>query len=140
VDRIVVGTDLGERSVAAVATAAQMAKAMGATLHLVSVSPMQVVAMGPEAIVVPDHGALVDSTKAELEALAVDLRGQGLDVEIHAMVGDASEALCSVADKVKADLIVVGNKRMQGAGRLLGSVPNRVAHKASCSVLIAQTG
>ena len=32
-----------------------------------------------------------------------------------------------------------GNKRMTGAARLLGSVPNRVAHKATCSVLIART-
>ena len=40
---------------------------------------------------------------------------------------------------VDADLIVVGNKRMKGAARLLGSVPNRVAHKAPSSVLIART-
>ncbi len=45
----------------------------------------------------------------------------------------------SVAGDVGADLIVVGNKRMQGAGRVLGSVPNDVARTAACAVLIAKT-
>jgi nucleotide-binding universal stress UspA family protein len=40
---------------------------------------------------------------------------------------------------VEADLVVVGNKGMSGVRRVLGSVPNTVAHEAPCSVLIAQT-
>ncbi len=88
---------------------------------------------------IPDHPELVAAAKADLESMARDLRRRGLDVEVHACVGEASEALCAVAETVEADLIVVGNKRMQGASRLLGSVPNRVAHKAGCSVLIART-
>jgi nucleotide-binding universal stress UspA family protein len=35
--------------------------------------------------------------------------------------------------------IVVGNKGMRGARRVLGSVPNSVAHLAPCSVLIVDT-
>ncbi len=139
VKRIVVGTDLSPRSTAAVSLAAQLAEAMGATVHLVSACPSPAVAMGPEVMVIPDHGELVDSTKADLEALAGNLRRSGLSVEVHACIGDACDALCSVAETVEADLIVVGNKRMQGAARILGSVPNRVAHKAGCSVLIART-
>ena len=38
-----------------------------------------------------------------------------------------------------ADVIVVGNKGMQGVRRILGSVPNSVAHQAPCDVLIAFT-
>jgi nucleotide-binding universal stress UspA family protein len=34
-------------------------------------------------------------------------------------------------------MIVVGNRGMQR--RLLGSVPNTVAHKADCSVVIVKT-
>jgi nucleotide-binding universal stress UspA family protein len=139
VKRIVVGTDLSPRSTAAVGLAADLAKAMGATVHLVTACPSPAVAVGPEVMVIPDHGELVDSTKADLDTLAGDLRRKGLTVEVHTCVGDASDALCSVAETVEADLIVVGNKRMQGAARLLGSVPNRVAHKATCSVLIART-
>ena len=61
-------------------------------------------------------------------------------METHTPIGDAADGLCSVAEAIGADLIVVGNKRMHGVARLLGSVPNRVAHKATCSVLIARTG
>jgi nucleotide-binding universal stress UspA family protein len=137
--RIVVGTDLSARSTAAVRMAAELAGATGAILHLVSACPGPAVAMGPEVMVIPDHGEVVDSMTADLEKMAADLRRTGVAVEVHACVGEASEALCSVAETVQADLIVVGNKRMQGAARLLGSVPNKVAHKAGCSVLIART-
>ena len=39
----------------------------------------------------------------------------------------------------RPDLIVVGNKGMKGVRRVLGSVPNSVAHGAACSVLIVDT-
>jgi nucleotide-binding universal stress UspA family protein len=36
--------------------------------------------------------------------------------------------------------VIVGNKGMAGAKRfMLGSVPDRVSHHASCSVLIVHT-
>jgi len=38
-----------------------------------------------------------------------------------------------------ADLIVVGNRGMTGAGRILGSVPAAVAREAPCAVLIVPT-
>ena len=139
VKQIVVGTDLSPRSTAAVGLAAELAVAMGATVHLVSACGPPTVAMGQEVMVIPDHAEVVDSVEADLQRLAGDLRSRGLEVEVHACVGEAADALCVVAETVEADLIVVGNKRMQGAARLLGSVPNRVAHKAACSVLIART-
>jgi nucleotide-binding universal stress UspA family protein len=33
----------------------------------------------------------------------------------------------------------VGNRGMKGARRILGSVPNHVAHHASCAVMIVPT-
>jgi nucleotide-binding universal stress UspA family protein len=54
--------------------------------------------------------------------------------------GDPADAILDVAEDRKADLIVVGKKGMTGAKRfLLGSVPNKVSHHASCSVLIIHT-
>ena len=120
--------------------AAELADKMGATLHLVSAVPMPAVGMGPEMVIIPDHGQVVDSAKSDLDRMAEEPARPGLTVETHTPVGDAADALCSVAETVSADLIVVGNKRMQGAARILGSVPNRVAHKAACSVLITRTG
>jgi nucleotide-binding universal stress UspA family protein len=62
------------------------------------------------------------------------------DVQTHASEGDPADAILDVAEEIKADLIVVGNKGMTGARRfLLGSVPNNVSHHAPCSVIIVKT-
>ena len=64
---------------------------------------------------------------------------EGLDVQIHSEAGDPADVIVRVADTVGADLIVVGSKGMRGKRRILGSVPNSVAHKAGCNVLVAKT-
>ena len=53
--------------------------------------------------------------------------------------GDPADALMSVAADEEAEMIVVGNRGMSGARRMLGSVPNRVSHHARCGVLIVPT-
>jgi nucleotide-binding universal stress UspA family protein len=62
-----------------------------------------------------------------------------VDAEVHAATGDPAEAIVRVATRIGADLIIVGNKGMRGARRVLGSVPNSIAHQAPCSVLIVDT-
>lgn len=57
----------------------------------------------------------------------------------HAIPGDPADAILMVAAEVDADLVIVGNQGMHGVRRVLGSVPNAVAHKAECSVLIINT-
>jgi nucleotide-binding universal stress UspA family protein len=44
-----------------------------------------------------------------------------------------------IADKQGAQMIVVGNRGMAGAKRVLGSVPNYVSHHARCDVVIVRT-
>ena len=58
---------------------------------------------------------------------------------VSAVEGSPAKALISEAERLEADLIVVGNVRMQGMGRILGSVGNTVAHNSSCNVLIVKT-
>ena len=55
------------------------------------------------------------------------------------MQGSAVPVLLDLAGEVGADVIVTGNRGMTGAKRLLGSVPNTLAHNAECAVLIVQT-
>jgi nucleotide-binding universal stress UspA family protein len=63
-----------------------------------------------------------------------------VEVRTHPIEGDAADAILNVAEEIKADLIVVGNKGMTGARRyFLGSVPNNVSHHAPCSVIIVRT-
>src|SRR5262249_61623305 len=65
-----------------------------------------------------------------LDAAAAKARAAGVgDVTTHPVEGDPADAILNVAEEVKADLIVVGNKGMTGARRyILGSVPNNVSH------------
>jgi nucleotide-binding universal stress UspA family protein len=141
---VVVGTDGTARAAVAVEHAATLARATGATLHLVHAYRL------PSATVIatPELGAVAagsdaDATSAAqslVDDVAERLRADGVaEVSAHARPGGAADALCRVADDVGADVVVVGNKGMAGARRLLGSVPNAVAHHATCAVLIVPT-
>ena len=57
----------------------------------------------------------------------------------HAVADSPADAILDTAKAVGADLILVGSKGMRGARRVLGSVPNSVAHGAECAVLIVKT-
>jgi len=54
--------------------------------------------------------------------------------------GPPATALVNLAESGTYDLLVVGNRGIAGPRRLLGSVPDRVAHEARTSVLIVATG
>ncbi len=138
---IVVGTDGSETASAAVALAVQLAGEQGAKLHLV------IGVHSPTAVAVPSGGAnisdpsgggvLRQAAQHMLEKVAGDVKN--LETEIHTRGGDPAEVIIHLADEVGADLIVVGSKGLRGTRRILGSVPNTVAHKAGCHVLIART-
>ena len=143
-ERILVGTDLSGRGNAAVRMAAELALSTHATLHLLHASPAPMTAASVAAttgvLTSYDHQATIRNATTELESIVADLRRRGLHVEVHVCVSRASDALCTTAEAIDADLIVVGNRRMQGPTRFLGSVGGRVTHHAPCSVLVARTG
>ncbi len=138
---IVVGTDGSDTARAAVALAVQLIRESGGTLHLVAGVPSAsgvTVPAGGVHVVDPSGGAQrSQAAHRMLEKVANEV--QGIDVDIHTAVGDPAEVIVRRADEIRADLIVVGSKGMRGTRRILGSVPNRVAHKAGCHVLIAKT-
>jgi nucleotide-binding universal stress UspA family protein/GNAT superfamily N-acetyltransferase len=121
---VVVGSDGSQSADVAVQAAADLAGKFSATLHVVSAYPAP--RYRPDALRV-------------LAAVKVDARESGVDPQCHARQGTPATVLADVAVEHDADVIVVGNKGMSGAARLLGSVPNTVSHGAPCSVLIVQT-
>jgi nucleotide-binding universal stress UspA family protein/nitrite reductase/ring-hydroxylating ferredoxin subunit len=65
---------------------------------------------------------------------------RALGVKTELVEGEPAPRIVEVARDRGADLIVVGNKGLTGARRvLLGSVPSQVAHAAHTDVLIAKT-
>jgi nucleotide-binding universal stress UspA family protein len=63
--------------------------------------------------------------------------GRGLSCSSAMSEGEPGEVVVALAEQHGADLLVVGNKGMHR--RLLGSVPNTISHRASCSVLVVKT-
>jgi nucleotide-binding universal stress UspA family protein len=138
---IVVGTDGSDTAIQAVRQAVDMARAMGATLELVrSYAPGSERSKGPDASGDANPAMRVrEEVEASLSDAAELARAAGVKVYSHAREGDPADVLLGVAEQQNADLLVVGNKGMSGARRLLGSVPNKVCHHAPCSVLIVRT-
>jgi nucleotide-binding universal stress UspA family protein len=52
--------------------------------------------------------------------------------------GHADERILEAADSERVALVAVGSRGLSGV-RALGSVSERVAHRAPCSVLVART-
>jgi nucleotide-binding universal stress UspA family protein len=142
---IVAGTDGSETANAAVTMAIELARRFGAVLHLVTVvkaspSGMPVTQVGSSVAVIGNHEMTREVQDAGHAVLAKASAGADeVKVEMHLAAGSPADALTELAAKVGADLIVVGSKGMQGSRRLIGSIPNSVAHGATCNVLIAKT-
>ena len=139
---IVVGTDGSDTAKLAVREAVRLAKAFGEEVHVVSgYTPLR----GAHVAGAPEGAAKVwaplpdSEVSAILDEAAAEVRVADVQVHTHAIPTDAADALLQVASDTGANLIVVGNRGMQGARRLLGSVPNKVSHQAPCNVLIVAT-
>jgi nucleotide-binding universal stress UspA family protein len=141
----VVGTDGSETAGEAVSQAIDLAKLSGATLSIVSAyAPVSKKRSAGEQLEAPadvqyELGPREDINLV-LDSAAATAKKEGIEAQTHPVEGDPAEAILTVAEQTKADLIVVGNKGMAGARRfLLGSVPNKVSHHAPCSVIIVRT-
>ncbi len=136
-EKVLVGADGSSTAARAVRTAAELAKATGAELHVVTGYEPDLLRTGERP---GDYVERVTGVPASvLESLRPMLDGLGVQAEYHAATGEPAEAIVRTADRIGADLIVVGNRGMKGMRRILGSVPNSVAHSANCSVLIVDT-
>jgi Universal stress protein family len=63
----------------------------------------------------------------------------GITITLKTLPGNPVERICVIADDLKADLVIVGNRGLGGAaGLVLGSVSERVVHKSSRSVLVVK--
>lgn len=146
--RIVVGVDGSPTANAALAEATALAKRHAARLYIVhgyrSAVDLVALAVDPAGANLGAQAAAVEQdlrneAGAVLKTATQEASSSGVEIEAIAIEGDASEALLDTAERLDADLIVVGNRGMSGARRFLGNVPNRVSHHAACSVMIVRT-
>jgi nucleotide-binding universal stress UspA family protein len=134
-DEIVVGVDGSETARRAAVRAAKIAKDSGLTLHLVSSVPRQ-----SKNVKGAGEAWQLDSvTAAEqfLAALAQELGAPGATFAVS--YDDPATAMCDEAERLGASMVVVGNRRVQGASRVLGSIAMDLAKKTPCDLLIVHT-
>lgn len=83
-------------------------------------------------------GAESRSRHHRIESAVAELRERsGIDVELAVEPDHAAGGILRVARSRGATLIVMGSRRVGGV-RALGSVSERVAHRAECSVLVVR--
>ncbi len=152
---ILTGADGTEPALNAAKKAAEMAAAYGGELHVVTI--FKVEDLTPTEIIrASGSGAAADATFAtqrRREALAAEraeqtaaaavetLRAEYPDLTIHshAAQGGPADTIVRMADELKADVVVVGNKRVQGVKRILGSIAGQIAREITCDLFVAYT-
>ena len=137
-NEIIVGVDGSETARKAADAAAEMATAYNRPLHIVTSmsrnTTREVKGGGSELW----HFDSVSLAEEQLKALCGELKTTSPIT--HAVVmSDPASGLCEEAVRLQASTIVVGNKRVQGAARVLGSIAGDVAKQAPCNVFIVHT-
>lgn len=116
---VVFPTDFSECSRRAGAQAANVARHFGARLHVIHVDP---------PVTAPTPVARVATAAADL--------GGDLDVTTATTSGVPAHAICAYAQRIGADLIVMGTHGRTGVSRaVLGSVAEAVVRHSRCPVM-----
>ncbi len=135
---IIVGVDGSETALHAAQRAGELARSLGVSLHCVCAYDKDrhfTVSAGSDEWDVTSH----DQAQQVANQAATGPTASGVEVTWAGVVGKPADVLVHEAERLGASVIVVGNRRMQGMGRVLGSVANSVAHRASCDVHIVRT-
>ena len=137
-NEIIVGVDGSATARMAAMQAAELAGVYNRPLHIVTSmtrnTSKEVRGGGSEQW----HFDSISLAEDSLKAMAGELKAT--TPVTHAVVmSDPASALCEEATRLNASIIVVGNKRVQGAARALGSIAGDVAKRAPCNVFIVHT-
>lgn len=137
---IITGVDASETAATAARKAAELSSGLGATLHLICAYgryESTTFESGPEKF----HYSNEEEALKIAQSVARTLQRDFPDVTIRtaAAEGKPGDALVQAAERLKADVVVVGNKRVQGMARMLGSIARDVASQAPCDVYVAYT-
>jgi nucleotide-binding universal stress UspA family protein len=133
---VLLATDLTPASDAATRQAISMAESLGARLLVVNVIDKG----GP---VSPLATVRVDQQRAVREgpllAIIDRARARGVEAAFLLWTGEAGQGIVAAAEAEGADMVIVGTRGMDRAGRfLLGSVSDYVVYHSACPVMVAR--
>jgi len=135
-NEIIVGVDRSATAHRAAVRAAELAAQTDADLHIVMCikrSSAGTAGSGQDSW----HIDPVSDAENFLRDLGASLHYDRITTSVQS--GDPASAMCDEAERLDAGMIVVGNRRVQGVSRVLGSIAGEVLKHAPCDVLIANT-
>jgi len=151
---IITGVDGSATAAKAAEVAASLATDLKCDLYVISASDPKQVSLPRMGRLAGDSTALVEMTTHQKEidehyraiqqtadSVAENLRKKFPDLNITSkgIHKSPAEALIEEAEKLDARFVVVGNKHVQGASRMLGSVATAVARHIKTDLYIAHT-
>ena len=128
--RVLAAVDFSEPSRTALAFASRLAAQSRAELHLLHVhDPLLAAAAATRGF------DLLRDTRQELDTFARSVNSA--NAVLHVVTGAAASAVCDIAAREDADVIVIGAHGMSGAERVVfGSVAEGIIRRATTSVLV----
>ncbi len=139
IETILVPIDFSEHASRALDYAIELAEHFGAELHLLHSYPLHPsMASAAYGACIPADldGAFRKAANEQLRECADKVAARGLHVETNATPVPAADAISAHAEKVQADLIIMGTRGLTGLKHvLLGSVAERTVRMAPCPVM-----
>ena len=136
---ILVAVDMTDEAEEVVKAARELADEKDSTISVVTViRPMADFYVNLYSILEDGSGIGIDSKAVEhATAWLSDLvKRYGIDDSaVNVIVGTPAVEIRQLAEKISADLIVLGTHGRHGLGLMLGSTANAVLHGAPCNVL-----
>jgi universal stress protein A len=136
--RILAATDFSTSADLALDMAVAMARDLRAELVLLHVSaPVMVLPPPFELLSMPTlFPDLPRRIEEQLETRAAKAKDVGVTCRIELRDGNPPAEIVRLAEELGVALVVVGTHGHGGLGHLLGSVAERVVHRAPCPVLV----
>jgi len=131
--KILVPTDGSPYSLKAAEYAAKLASELGSKVSILHVSEYHPRVRARELVQEEEKigSDILSKTKEVFDKAKIQIEVMKLEF------GHPADTICTVAERERFDLIVLGEKGAQEIGRfMLGSVADRVAHHAPCPVMI----
>ena len=134
-ERFLVASDGSEFSAAAVREAIGMASRCGAQVHVMSLLATGVEHEGLGESILKQE---METAQAHLDEIKAQADAAGVSCETHLIQGQrVDQEIVDLADRVKADVIVMGRRGRRGLARMmLGHATAQVIGQAHCNVLV----